>query len=223
MIREYKPGERICVVGKSGSGKTNLCLFLAQNSPVRPVVIFNTKWDDQYHRLGSKKDVTRTLPDRIRPDREWVIVEPDSETISDPDALDDMLAALGESKDITVLIDESYMFHKRGQAGPGLIGLLTRGRSRGITTICGTQRPAWVSRFVFSEATQGYFLRLNTEDDKKTVKGYTGIDPSMIPTEKYQSLWVDMDQGGEPEAFRLPKFKKPEGATLPRKKVFTFI
>ncbi len=222
----YPPGSRICVVGKSGSGKTNLTLFLAEHSPTAPVIIFNTKYDKSYRSLiRGKKDILKDLPLKIRNDQDFLLIEPPSSVVSDPDALDDMLVSLLGSKNITVVIDESYMFHNRGQAGPGLVGLLTRGRSQGQTTIAGTQRPAWVSRFLFSEATQGYFLSLQTVDDRKRIAGYTGQDETLYKLDKHDIIQVNLEHMEEdPRKFRLPVFaRQASPEPLPHVRKFKFI
>lgn len=220
----YKPGERICVIGKSGSGKTTLLLHLAWNSPTAPVIVFNTKHDNGYHRMIEKRDRFKELPLRLRSGQSFVLIEPDGETVADPDDLDDMLVQLSESKNITVVIDEAYMFHTAGQAGPGLTGLLTRGRSRGQTTIIGTQRPAWVSRFVFSEATQGYCGMLNTRDDQKIISGYFGLpkeDFENIP--KFTFLHADLEGRTLPERLQVQPFVRSRESEFPVHKRYSFV
>lgn len=198
------PGERIIVVGKSGSGKTTLMLSLIDASPVEPIIICDTKGESAYEKSFPKAIIVKNLTEINK--GEIIIWKPGPEIISDPEELD---ARLGEvttgAKNIMVVIDEGYMFHRQGQAFPSLIGLLTRGRSKGIVTLIGSQRPRWISRFCFSEATRGYFLKLTDPEDRKIVAGYAGVSEDDIPSKPFETLFVDLQNDALPENFRIDK------------------
>lgn len=63
----------------------------------------------------------------------------------------------------------------QGRAGSGLIALLTRGRSKGISVLMSTQRPAWLSRFCFTEAQKYYIYRLTDRRDSKVLGEYIRV------------------------------------------------
>jgi hypothetical protein len=69
-------------------------------------------------------------------------------------------------------IDESYMVGN----SPAFKTLLTQGRSKRIPLICLAQRPAWVNRFVFSEASIFQVFDLNDKRDKKTVESFVPVN-----------------------------------------------
>lgn len=98
-------------------------------------------------------------------------MQPDIDTASNPNMLDEMLYHhyLNYPNSVCA-IDELFMFHNNGRHGRGLLGLYTRGRSRGITTIACTQRPAWISGFAISEANKYYAFYLEMDADKKKLK-----------------------------------------------------
>jgi hypothetical protein len=68
-----------------------------------------------------------------------------------------------------IYFDELTNWHRGNQTGPGLINLLTRGRSRGKTTLMATQRPAWVSRSCFTETDKFFIHRMQDLRDAKTL------------------------------------------------------
>lgn len=203
------PGDRLIVVGKSGSGKTTLMLSLIAASPVEPIIICDTKGETAYERFFPMAVIVKNLTHLDK--GEIIIWKPGPEIISDPEELDAQLGSVVTgAKNIMVVIDEGYMFHRQGQAFPTLIGLLTRGRSKGIVTLIGSQRPRWISRFCFSEATRGYFLKLTDPEDRKIVAGYAGVSEEDIPTKPFETLAVDLQYDAMPVAFRIDKPQPPK-------------
>lgn len=175
-----KPGERGLIVGKTGSGKTFGATFLLRYLP-RPILILDTKGDtnlplsfppadtDQQHDLWSG-----------RYDAPVTLVTPTAEQVVDVAQLDDWLAQAPAPA--TVYIDELYQVHNgAGRAGPGLVGLLTRGRSRGISVLMSTQRPAWVSRFCLTETENFYVYRLSDPTDRDRLARLTAPQINRIP------------------------------------------
>lgn len=199
----YKTGERVTVVGKTGSGKTTKILELINDSPVSPVLILDTKIDKAFPKAFPDAKIMEGLGIPGKKD-EMTIIRPLPEEAIDPMALDDWLQAIGRSNNILVVIDEMYQVHRHGQAGPGLVGLLTRGRSRGITMLLASQRPAWVSKFVFTECEHFYFMRLLNPDDRKIMSQYMGfpeIQELVLP--KFEGVYSD---GETLERFHVEPF-----------------
>lgn len=70
-------------------------------------------------------------------------------------------------------VDEAYHVQHKGLENQ-LVKLLTQGRSKRITMVCGVQRPAWVSRFVFSEAVHLFCFQCGDRRDLKALRDGVG-------------------------------------------------
>lgn len=163
-------GERALIVGQTGSGKTELAKYILARVPY-PVVIYDTKDEPALERFADEVVDVGQLDEAMRPDPQGdvpdiIVVKVPPETVTDPEALDAILHRhYTRYRGWCAYLDEAYMWTNGAKAGPGLTGLLTRGRSRGISTVVCTQRPRWVSRFVVSEAQHIYLMRLVDADD----------------------------------------------------------
>lgn len=171
-------GERALVVGQTGSGKTQFVRWLMERSPLMvsgeinsPMLIYDTKDEPKFESLprsaiGSTIEQIDDLLDD--PANDFVIWRFPHRVLTNPTQLDLYLEYHYLNwRGVDAYIDELYQFHDSGRAGPGLTALYTRGRSKGITTIAATQRPAWISRFAISEAQKFYCFYLGLEDDLK--------------------------------------------------------
>jgi hypothetical protein len=166
-------GERCLSVGQTGSGKTYLNLWLLLRIPFAPIIIYDTKDEPKFQKLPASV-VVETMDqalEKVKDDTvDYIIVRPPASLMGEPEILDEMLwIHYNELKGIPAYIDEAYTFHKNAKAGRGLIALLTRGRSKGITTIISTQRPVLISRFCITEANKLYVLRLTDKQDRKRI------------------------------------------------------
>jgi DNA helicase HerA-like ATPase len=164
-------GQRALIVGSTGSGKTLFAAWLLRRLPVCPLLIFDTKIEKKFENLPKclvieDWDGIETALNDVRYD--YVVYRPSVDVAHEPAVLDAQLLDFYDSfPGVPVYLDEIYSFHSSGRAGKGLTALLTRGRSRGITTIMATQRPAWLSRFVLSETQVFYVFALTLHDDKR--------------------------------------------------------
>lgn len=182
-----KKGERGIIIGQTGSGKTRGAIWLIQQLPLSPVYIMDTKGEpafDDIVREGEDiviyndgESFVKALKNKVQP--VYSIVRPTADEMADPFEMDSILTAIYlANKSCVIYIDEAYQWHVNGRCGSGLIGLLTRGRSKGMTTILSTQRPAWISRFCFSESQRFYVYRLSDSRDMKNlgefIPGFSG-------------------------------------------------
>jgi energy-coupling factor transporter ATP-binding protein EcfA2 len=167
-------GERALIVGQTGSGKSAFLIWLLMRVPMSPVIIYETKEEPKFQHLPgvvfvqTPEDLYNAYHDQAA---DYIVMQPDIDTCSNPTMLDELLYThYNQFPNSVCAIDELYMFHNSGRHGRGLLGLYTRGRSRGITTISCTQRPAWISGFAISEAQKYYAFYLEMMNDKKKIK-----------------------------------------------------
>jgi DNA helicase HerA-like ATPase len=170
------PRDRLAVIGRTGSGKThfaNWALSLSNFDRV-PWVIIDYKHDDlikQLPRLAEIKPDGRDLP---KPKHAGLYVT--HPLPLDSEAVEALLWAVWKQGRTGVYIDEAHILPDKG----GLQAILTQGRSKNIPAIVLTQRPSWVSRFVFSEADYYSVFHLNDSRDRKTVGAFVPVDMERI-------------------------------------------
>lgn len=190
-LSSYLPekGERALSIGQTGSGKTTFNRWLLERLPDSPTVVYDTKHDSKFDELPNNR-VAHTMTqahdaiDDLGVD--FVIIRPPPIVTASPADLDRMLQYHEENwRGVDAYIDELYHFHKSAYAGPGLNGLYTRGRSRGITTIASTQRPAWISGFIFSETQLFYVFWLSTKKDRMKVGEFIPGFEQLEPPDKH--------------------------------------
>lgn len=164
-------GERALIVGATGSGKSAFARYVLEHVETSPIIIYDTKIEDKFISLpGSiivtgKSDLNEALDNESI---DYIIYRPPIDIVNDPMALDELLMEhYNEYHETVAYIDEIFQFHKGSRHGPGLMSLLTRGRSRGISTIMSSQRPSFLSRFCVTESQHFYVFRLIDYKDKQ--------------------------------------------------------
>lgn len=164
-------GEHALVVGQNGSGKTAFVCWLVEHIPEAPGVIYDTKDEPKFAKLPASivvETMAEAIEYRDNPEYDYIVVRPPVLMMREPKQLDQMLWEHYEHfHHCFAYIDEAYTFQLNGRAGPGLTALLTRGRSKGISTIISTQRPVRLDRFCITEAKKVYVFRLTDMADKK--------------------------------------------------------
>jgi hypothetical protein len=176
-------GQRGFIVGAAGSGKTHAALHMLQATRQTPVFILDTKMDtdaegrttlDHLDREGERLTVVESPNElaRLKPRKtpDYVVIRPPAHELADPELLDSYCQHIYDARrNAFVYIDEAYQLHKGLQPLPGFLGLLTRGRSRGLTTLMGAQRPSYLSRFCLTESNKFYVFRLLDARDRRTL------------------------------------------------------
>jgi hypothetical protein len=181
--------KRTAIIGSTGSGKTQLAVWLlsTRDFNIRPWVIFDFKGDDlisEIEAIGGQ-EINVYGPPPKKPG--IYIVRPIPER--DDKAVIEFLWKCWAKGRIGIYVDEGYML---GPRNPALNACLTQGRSKHIEMMILSQRPVWMSKFVFSEANFFAVMNLTLEDDRKFVSGYVGGNKiNLLP--RYHSLWYDAD------------------------------
>lgn len=177
-----REGYHTAILGTTGSGKSTLGAFLISKCPfhVRPQFILDYKHEEIFARCSRIReiDVRDALPSQ--PGVYVVRPRPDQE-----EDVDDWLKRLWERGNAGIYFDEGYLVPDKAW----LRNVLAQGRSLGITAITTSQRPTFVPRSVFTEATYISVFRLNDRKDKQRVAEFTpdGMLERRLPD--YHSFW----------------------------------
>lgn len=171
---DIQAGERLLVTGQSGSGKTVLMAYLARHHLPRPILILDTKGDDTFLQILPRRTYSTEEAHRALLALEQapiVVYRPPPDALAQAAKNQDspiewLLSGALATGSICTIIDEGY------QVGDSqaLIGLLTRGRSRKCTTMVASQRPRWLTRFAFSEATRAFVFYLQDREDRLRIR-----------------------------------------------------
>jgi hypothetical protein len=178
--------QRITIIGKTGSGKTQGAAWLlaGRSYATRPWIVFDFKYDPLLAGLPGIKEIG--VGERHVPKRPGLYVT--HPTPADSEAVEDMLWRIWERERIGIYVDEGYMIPARS---PAFQAILTQGRSKSVPVIMLTQRPAWVTRFAFSEADFIQLFQLTDTRDAKIVKQFMPLPIEAKLPAPYYSWWWD--------------------------------
>ena len=186
--------KRAILTGRTGSGKSTLACWLLNRSP-NHWLILNPKWTKAYKDLPESETVEGLDVKKIGRSLEknrFTIVNP-SGSEARHDVMDDIINYYHESYEgIGLCADELLTLHNNGRAGSGLTGWLTRGRELKQSFLGITQRPAWISQFLFSEADYVACMSLNLKKDRQAVAEATGRLEMLEQLEARKWFWYDV-------------------------------
>lgn len=187
MFRLPAKDSRSVIVGSTGSGKTTVACWLLAHCDwhLRPWYIIDYKGDKLINAIGAKTISVHEYPP-IEPGLYRLDLIPEL----DDEALAQFFWRVRMNENAGIYIDEGYMIE--GPANRALKVLLTQGRSKNIQVLTLVQRPVFCSKFIFSEGNDFYVMRLQTDDDRKTVSGYLDSTPiNRLP--KFHTYWYSAD------------------------------
>jgi hypothetical protein len=183
--------EHIAIIGRNGSGKTQFAAWmLAERSwPQRPWIILNFKRDPLLDAIPRARSMA--LDEKLPRQSGIYNIRQTMTAKEDSALLDIFFQRVWDRGRIGLFIDEGYI----ASGLKWFRACLTQGRSRHVPMMILSQRPVWMDRFVWSEASYYVAFALNLKDDRETagnmIPGYRDI---RLPP--FHALWhaVKRDQ-----------------------------
>src|ERR1700722_17334554 len=139
LIRQPGPDDRLAIVGRTGSGKTQAAIWHLSraNFDTKPWVILDYKGDELIYRIERAEPTDfDTVPQA--PGIYILTILPGEE-----EELSNWFHQVWEQQNVGILVDEGYMIDRNDR---WFNACLTQGRSRHIPMIILSQRPVWLSR-----------------------------------------------------------------------------
>lgn len=180
------PTDRLAVIGRTGSGKTTAAAWhlSGRDFDLQPWIIVNTKGDPLLYQIAAIPGVNNISVDDTPGERGLYHIDP---TPDDAERLNAFFGRVWQKQNCGIYIDEGYMITNTEK----LNACLTQGRSRQIPMIILSQRPAWITKFVFSEADFVQLFNLSRLEDRKNVGGLVPVDKNYrLPP--YESYWYNV-------------------------------
>jgi hypothetical protein len=188
VIKFPGPDDRLYILGRTKQGKTTAALWHLSGHDFRsqPWCIFDTKGDPNIDWLCNSLPQIKEIGVFDTPGETGLYhVRPTRDQMQEVDA---MLGRIWDNQNCGVFIDEGYTIIPNSN----LIACLTQGRTRKIPMIVLTQRPAWITKFVESEADFVQVFNLSRRDDRKKVADVVhGLNVD-YRLDRYCSYWYNV-------------------------------
>lgn len=183
QLAKIPQGQHVLIAGMTGSGKTTLLERLL--SLRRWAICLDTKRELKFPGWPVVTRPAHALEAMFDRKYEHAILRPRS--LDDVEETFAQALALGG---ITVAVDEIYMITTQpGSASlmtypPSYVLALTRGRSKSVTVVTGTQRPKFLPLFAITESSHYFVFELGSRNDAKylaDMAGIPGLDERTLP------------------------------------------
>lgn len=147
----WKPGQHLCVVGETGSGKSTLMEWLGRQR--KYLLIVRTKPDDTTYLTDRRVTTPRALKEALADVRaNRIEVAPDrKDRAAQFQMVRAAIQAAWDQGGWTIDLDELLYIDRLGLLD-AYEQLLTQGRSLKLSVMSGMQRPVQVSRFALSQS-----------------------------------------------------------------------
>ena len=180
-----KVSEHTTIIGRTGSGKTQCGAWLLSHAPFdeMPYIIFDFKGDQLLNSVKAKPISIYDAPPE-KPGLYIVHILP-----HEIEVVNDFLWKIHRGGGNTGLyFDEGFMVAKC----KALEAVLMQGRSMQMPCYILSQRPSWISRYAFSEASHFVVFHLNDRRDRVKVKEFYE-EYREDRKEKYHAQWYDVN------------------------------
>lgn len=173
-----KTGERAIIFGMSGSGKTNLAMWMHHKIP-EPLLVIDPKrhWRAEgYNRIVRPVELYWQMKFKRFP----ILFQPSHEDFGNPKVYDRLFKDIFNRRSpMRIYIDELSDF-ANAQSFPRYLAVCCKqGRGLGIGVTTCAQRPVEIPKCTYSEAANTYAFYLNSKNDRRDVAenmpGYDGF------------------------------------------------
>jgi hypothetical protein len=167
------PENRTVIIGRTGTGKTVAGLWHLSNQDLeRPWVVLNFKNDEHIDSLPYAQDVGFDFIPGKKDKGIFVLRPLPTDMKGNPSPLEKYLWQIWDRENCGVFCDEGFMVG----SNDAFDALLTQGRSKRCPMIICTQRPVWLSRYCFSEASFIQCFDLNDQRDIDTIESFMPLE-----------------------------------------------
>jgi hypothetical protein len=189
-MRKPDDSHRHLIVGRTGSGKTQAAMdaMSYRSFDTKRWIIFDYKGDALIAQSGAREiglfDPLPELPGLY-------VVRP-----LPTDDVKPLLWQIWREGNTGIYVDEGYMIDDGDKKDNPFRAILTQGRSKQIPVILLSQRPVWLSRFAFSEATFIQLFDLTDLRDAQTVTKFVPMLDENYAEKlgRYQSYYYDVER-----------------------------
>lgn len=184
---------RTTIFGKTGSGKTQFASFLLSRSPFhqQPYIIVDYKHDELLNSVDRIREIDITKS-AIPKQPGLYIVHPLPG--ADDARMEQWLWDIWERERVGLFFDEATLVpgSAAGSRGYALQAILQQGRSKRVPVIAITQRPAGISRQLFTEADFFAGFYINTKPDLARAQEMLPIGAMDGLRQDYTCRWFDV-------------------------------
>ena len=181
-------GNRTVIIGRTGTGKTVSGLWLLSEQDLeKPWIVLNFKNDEHIDSIKNTREIDYNyIP--AKDDAGLFILRP---LPRDGKLLEAYLWKIWERENCGIFCDEASMVG----SNDAFDACLTQGRSKRIPMILCTQRPVWITRWAFSEASFIQVFDLNDQRDIDTVESFVPIDwEQELELKPHYSWYYEIDR-----------------------------
>lgn len=190
--------ERACILGKTGSGKTEWAKYMLRLvSQKMPVIIIDPKeqWLGDYPTWETDKKQKGTIDkpwliDEFNP-KKWVQVLQPDELGSGDDRLEKLCHDLLQHRNRFIYFDETEGLCTAHQVPQGIRRIWKTGRSKGIGAWVATQTPSGIPRIFKSQADKFFTFQVGREDVELAATIGSALKEEVAELDPFEYLFYD--------------------------------
>lgn len=209
------------IIGMNGSGKSVFAAHMLSCAPLNymPYILIDYKNEELFNSIHHKRYID--FKDQPTEPGFYILK---AEPNKDDERVNEFLYRCLRKERRGLIYDEGFSIPNNG----AMETIYMQGRSKHIPVMTLTQRPVWLTRYAFTEASYLCLFRLNDRRDQDTVKAWVPKnDPvwnMQIRLPNYHARWYDAKQDASWVLNPAPNpdliLEKFEDKLKPKRKVF---